>query len=112
MKVNPTKMKWQAPTKNNDGSLIDYALNYEVGLEDENGKLQPLMVIPGQLQIQDGGDYTAPIADLGLAAGRTYRIALRTFAKDEPARKSVYSEMVEFAISDRVPNPPLGFAVS
>jgi hypothetical protein len=110
MKVNPTQMTWQAPTQNVDGTPIDYVLNYEVGLEDANGQLQPSMVIPGQLQ--DGGDYTAPIADLGLAAGSTYRIALRTFAKDEPARKSVYSEMVDFAISDRIPNPPLAFAVS
>jgi len=110
MKVNPTQMTWQAPTTNTDGTPIDYFLNYEIGLEDANGQLQPLMVIPGQLQ--DGGQYTAPIADLGLAAGSVYRIALRTFAKDQPARKSVYSALVDFAISDRIPNPPLGFAVS
>ena len=110
MNINPTEMTWQAPTTNTDGTPIDYVLNYEVGLEDGNGQLQPLMVIPGQLQ--EGGEYKAPMGNLGLPVGSTYRIALRTFAKDQPARKSVYSDLVEFAISDRIPNPPLGFAVS
>ena len=110
MKVNPKQLSWKAPTTNVDNTPIDYELNYEVGLEDANGQLQPLMVIPGQLQ--DGSTYTAPIADLGLTAGKVYTIALRSFAKDDPARKSQYSASVEFAISDRIPNPPLVFAVA
>lgn len=109
MKVNPTKLKWLAPSENVDGTPIDYALEYEVGLEDSDGSLSALMVVASQLQSDDV--YEAPIADLGLEAGRTYRIALRTFAKDEPQRKSAWSGRVEFAISDRIPGPPLSLAV-
>jgi hypothetical protein len=103
MKVNPKQLIWQAPTTNVDGTPIDYALNYEVGLSVD-GKMEPLMVVPGQLQ--GGGEYTAPIADLGLAPGRVYAIALRSFAKEQPARKSAYSGTVKFAISERIPSAP------
>jgi hypothetical protein len=109
MKVNPKQLIWQAPTTNVDGTPIDYVLNYEVGLSVD-GKMEPLMVVPGQLQ--EGGDYNAPIADLGLTSGKAYSIALRSFAKEQPSRKSLYSDPVKFAISDRIPSPPLPFAVS
>ena len=110
MKINPTKLSWVAPVTNEDGTPIDYALEYEAGLESDTGSLVPLMVIPAQLQT--GNEYEAPIADLGLGSGATYRIALRTFAKDDPNRKSVWSNKVEFAISDRIPNPPLELRVA
>ena len=109
MKINPTKLSWQAPVTNVDGTPIDYVLQYEVGLMDAQGVLQPLIVIPAQLQ--SGNEYEAPIADLQLASGSTYNIALRTFAKEDPARKSTWSNKVEFAISDRIPNAPLELAV-
>ena len=110
MKFNPTKLSWAAPTTNADGTPITYALEYEVGLEDPDGELQPLMVVPSQLQT-DAGNYEAPISDLGLPKGKTYRIAMRTFAKDDPKRMSQWSNTVEFAISEQIPNAPLELRV-
>lgn len=109
MKINPSVMSWTAPTTNVDGTPIQYELEYEIGMSDANGAISPLMVIPAQLQTDS--DYKAPIAALGLANG-TYQIALRTFAKDDPKRVSAWSEPVEFAISEQIPNAPLALAVS
>lgn len=109
MKINPEKLAWTAPKTNVDGTPIDYALEYEVGLQDEEGALVPLMVVPSQLQTDEG--YEAPIADLGLESGKVYRVALRTFAKEEPKRVSAWSDVVSFAISDRIPSPPLDVRV-
>ena len=109
MKVNPTILSWKAPTTNVDGTPIDYALEYEVGLVGADGSIAPLMVVASQLQT--GDTYEAPIADLGLEVGQTYAIAMRTFAKEQPSRKSTWSAQVEFAISNRIPMPPLSVAV-
>ena len=109
MKVNPKNLLWQAPTTNVDGTPIDYALEYEVGLVSDAGVLEPLMTVPAQLQT--GNSYEAPIGGLALDWG-TYEIALRTFAKDDPARKSDWSQTVEFALSERIPNPPLELRVA
>jgi len=109
MKINPSVLSWTALTTNIDGTPIQYDLEYEVGLMDANQVVRPLMVIPAQLQT--GNDYEAPIDALGLANG-TYQIALRTFAKDNPKRVSTWSNPVEFAISEQIPNAPLALAVS
>lgn len=109
MKINPSIMSWTAPTTNIDGTPIQYDLEYEVGLMDAKQVIQPLMVIPAQLQT--GNDYEAPIDALDLVNG-TYQIALRTFAKDDPKRVSAWSNPVEFAISEQIPNAPLALAVS
>jgi|AntRauTorcE11898_2_1112593.scaffolds.fasta_scaffold77097_1 hypothetical protein len=109
MKINPTKLNWKAPTTNVDGTPIDYALEYEVGMVGAEGVISPLMVVPSQLQTDAG--YEAPITELGLDVGRTYEIALRSFAKEQPSRKSVWSDTVEFAMSNRIPSPPLSVTV-
>ena len=101
-------MKTNPPTTNVDGTDITYAMEYEVGLQ-ESGVFTPLMTIPGQLQ--DGGRYTAPIADLALDYGE-HSIALRTFAKEDPARKSAWSESVEFVLSAEIPSAPLDLRVT
>lgn len=109
MKINPTTLSWMAPTTNVDGTAIDYELQYELGLYDEEADLiEPLMTIPGQLRDQETGAYEAPIADVGLDTG-SYEMALRSFAKEDPERVSTWSNTVEFAISDRIPGPPLEF---
>lgn len=108
MKVNPTMLSWKAPTTNVDGTPITYALEYEVGIVAD-GTITPLMVVPAQLQT--GTDYEAPIGGLGLDYG-TYEIVLRTFAKEDPERVSDWSNSVEFAISEQIPNPPLELRVA
>lgn len=103
MKINPKRILWTAPTQNQDGTPIDYALEYELGVEID-GVVTPKLVIPAQLNGE--GSYEAPIADMGFEFGQ-HNIALRTFAKDDPARKSVWSASVNFTLSRRIPNPPV-----
>jgi hypothetical protein len=110
MIVNPKTLGWTAPKTNTDGTEINYALEYEVGIDTDllPGGYEPLMTVPGQLQ--DGDRYEAPVEDLGLEPGE-HVVALRTFAKDDPARKSEWSEPVMFAISEEIPNAPLDLRV-
>ena len=109
MKINPTTLSWMAPTTNVDGTAIDYELQYELGLYDNEADLiEPLMTIPAQLRNDETGAYEAPIADVRLDTG-TYEMALRSFAKEDPERVSTWSNTVEFAISDRIPSAPLEF---
>jgi hypothetical protein len=109
MKINPTTLSWMAPTTNVDGTPIDYELQYEIGLYDEEAdSIVPLMTVPSSLRTDEAGAYEAPIADVGLDTG-SYEMALRSFAKEDPERVSLWSNTVEFAISDRIPNPPLEF---
>lgn len=109
MKVNPTILSWKGPTTNVDGTPITYALEYEVGLVGSDGAITPLMVVPAQLQTNT--DYEAPIGGLGLDYG-VYEIVLRTFAKEAPERVSDWSNPVEFAISEQIPNAPLELRVA
>jgi hypothetical protein len=103
MKVNPKTISWSAPTTNTDGTEIAYALEYEVGRVSDAG-IDPIMVVASQLQ--EGGQYNAPITDISLDYGE-HTLVLRTFAKDDPERKSDWSESVTFALSAEIPNAPL-----
>lgn len=108
IKVNPTKLTWQAPTTNVDGTPINYAIEYEVGIVTGD-TIDVLMVVPAQLQTDTG--YEAPISELGLDYG-VYEIVLRTFAKDDPERVSAWSNPADFAISREIPNAPLDLRVA
>ena len=108
-KVNPTELSWRAPTTNVDGTPIQYELNYELGIQDTDGVIQPNVLIVGNLREDDM--YVAPIADMDFALG-SHTIALRSMAVDEPNRVSEWSETVQFFISQAIPKPPLGLAVS
>lgn len=110
MKLNPKTISWEAPTTNTDGTPIEYQLEYEVGLADESaeGGYALLMTIPGQLR--EGKTYEAPISDLTLEPGR-HTIALRSFAKQDPARVSQWSEPVSFRLQP-VPSAPLDLRVT
>ena len=108
MKINPETLSWEAPAKNVDGTPIQYELNYEVGIS-KNGEYKPLVVIAAQLTENDG-EYEAPITQLNLEKGE-HTIALRSFAKDNPDRKSQWSGPVSFVLSDEIPQSPLGVRV-
>jgi hypothetical protein len=103
MKVNPKVIAWSAPTTNTDGTQIAYALEYEVG-QVLVGGIVPIMVVASQLQ--EGGKYNAPITDISLDYGE-HTLVLRTFAKDDPERKSDWSASVTFALSAEIPSAPL-----
>jgi hypothetical protein len=108
-KVNPSKIVWDKPQNNVDGTPIDYPLEYEVGLMDENGEIQPKMTVVGSLQKDN--TYEAPIKDMGLEAGE-HEMALRSFEKDNHLRKSVWSDTVNFTITKVLPEAPKNLAVS
>jgi hypothetical protein len=108
-KVNPTELSWAAPTTNVDGSPIQYELNYELGIQDADGVIQPNVVVVGTLRQDE--KYVAPIADMGFETG-LHVIALRSMAADNPQRVSEWSGTVDFYISDEVPKAPLEVAVS
>lgn len=109
MKVNPTNLMWKAPTTNNDGTPIQYELSYELGIENDIGEIVPYVTVVGSLRETE--DYVAPISDMGFSNG-VHNVAIRAMAKDDPSRVSVWSDVVSFTISDEIPNPPLGLAVS
>ena len=107
MRVNPNKISWHAPTENTDGTPIEYALEYELGVK-KDGEITAHTVVPAQLRDEDTPDeYEAPIEDMGFEVGE-HVIALRAFAKDDPERMSDWSETLKFAISDEVPRAPFG----
>ena len=108
MKINPERFRWKAPENNQDGTPIDYELDYELGLMNEDGEIVPFVVIPEKLQ--DNEYYTAEIEQFDLDAGQ-FEFAIRSFAANDRDRKSQWSETVEFAISDRIPSLPLEFSV-
>jgi hypothetical protein len=104
MKINPTKLGWSAPKTNEDGTEITYSLEYEVGKLVAPDTIEPIMVVASQLQ--EGGRYEAPLSDVALGYGE-HTLMLRTFAKDDPKRKSKWSVGVTFALSAEIPNAPL-----
>lgn len=108
MKINPKKLSWEAPTTNVDGTPIDYEVDYELGIE-VNGVINPFLVVPAQLN--ELGGYEAPIADMGFDYGE-HVVALRTFAKNDPTRKSVWSNTVNFIMSRRIPKAPTSLSVA
>lgn len=110
MKTNPTTMSWNAPTTNIDGTEINYELEYEVGLENSEGSLEPLLTMPSQLS--EDGAYEAPLELLGLDYGE-HTVAMRTFEKDNPSRVSAWSNTVTYRTeSTENPEAPLNFSVS
>lgn len=108
MKLNPKKLIWEAPTTNSDGSAIRYELEYEVGVLMGDEMYEPILTVPGQLRV--GQLYEAQIAHFALEAGE-HVIALRSFAKGDPERRSEWSESVVFRIAE-VPSAPLGLRVA
>lgn len=108
MKINPKKLSWAAPTTNQDGTPIDYELDYELGIEID-GVITPALIIPAQLN--ETGTYEAPIANMGFDFGE-HVVALRSFAKLDPNRRSTWSNTVPFTLSRRIPNAPTNVAVA
>ena len=111
-KVNPKKLSWNAPETNEDGTPITYELEYELGVYDEAEQdFIPKLTVAGQLRDDTEGEYEAQIELMEFDTGE-HKIALRAFAKDDPNRKSVWSESATFAISDEIPSAPKGLSVT
>ena len=104
---NPTIFRWQAPQTNEDGTPIDYSINYELG-ELQGTSFVAKATIVGALQPDEF--YEAPVGSMEWAPGE-HTVALRAINADEPTKVSGWSNSVTFLWSDRVPNPPLLFSV-
>lgn len=105
--VNPTRLKWKAPTEDEAGNPIDYELDYEVGIED-NGVFVPVMVVVGSLRPDDW--YEAPLSQLALDDG-VYTLAMRALRRDAEGVMSDWSVPVVFEVEFDRPKPPFGLAV-
>lgn len=108
MKINPTKVRWTAPTERTDGSTIPGEINYDIGTETNEGVVQNLAVIVGELQT--GGVYEAPLADFSFEPG-VHTVALRATEVDT-GLTSAWSNTVQFEIVDAKPKAPLAVAVA
>jgi len=107
--ANPTVFRWRAPTTNEDGTPIDYDLNYELGEQDDLGAFAPKASIVGSLQVDDV--YEAPVGDMLWEAGE-HTVALRAVNSEDTDKVSDWSNPVTFIWSDRIPNAPLEFSVA
>lgn len=111
MKINPTKLTWQAPTTNQDGSPIDYELDYEIGfISDGVADPVPYFVVPSSLQPVEG-TYELMLDELGLGQG-TYMLVMRANHRENLKRVSQWSSPVAFEFTTEIPSAPLNVAVS
>jgi len=101
--TNPESFRWQAPTKNTDGSAIEGALNYNLYRGDDEAAVlaadEAYFVVVGELQTE--GVYQAPIE--GFPEGR-HVIALT--AVDAGGDESAKSNTLGFTIA-LIPNAPV-----
>lgn len=101
MPVNPIVIKWQAPTKNVDGSNIDYELAYELEVNGDVTASFPGRLNPDGLYEQDA----EPLFE-NTTSGQ-YTVRLRAFRVDQPDLMSDWSNVVIYTFDKRVPEAPL-----
>lgn len=100
MSFNPTVLRWQAPTENEDGSPIDYELGYELYVDGE-----ATATFPGRLN--PDGTYEQAVIDLfANTLYASYEVALKAFRVDQPAEKSALSNVVTYTFDRRKPKAP------
>lgn len=105
-KVNPENLSWTAPLTNTDGSLIDYALAYELGVGPVGGPYVATASFPGTLN--PNGMYEAPLPALALDDDVPYGLVLNAFNTLAPDLKSDWSNEVEIIFTGKLPNVPTG----
>jgi hypothetical protein len=106
--ANKTKFTWIAPTENTDGTLIDYSLAYELGVQDAQDELQAISVFPGTLN--PDGNYSALLSEFPVFNDfKQYTISLRSINTVNSA-SSDWAASISFTLSAEVPKPPLALA--
>lgn len=90
VKINPTRIRWVAPTENIDGTPIDYQLAYNLYVNDAL-----TASFPGTLN--PTGEYQFLFEELAtpLPKEQTHEIALTAFSTDNPARESEKTPAIE-----------------
>lgn len=100
--LNPTSLRWQAPTENVDGTPVNGPLNYNLYRRDpsvQDDAFVNVYVVVGELQTD--GTYTAPIENL---ASGEHEVALT--AVDADGIESDFSNSVGFRLA-AVPQAPV-----
>lgn len=99
MVINPTVLKWRAPTKNVDGTSIDYEMAYELEVNTVLTATFPGRLNPDGLYEQS--------TDTMFPEYGEYVVRLRAFRIDMPEVKSDWSNAVTYFFDKRVPEAPL-----
>lgn len=91
--LNPTHIRWQAPTQEVDGSFITRELSYVLGVVDDSGVPQDVASFPGSLN--PDGTYSVPVADLPVfEQDGDYEIAMAAQYTDGSQARSAWSNRV------------------
>lgn len=103
---NPTRLTWQQPATNTDGSTFDAAQFNGFELEINEA---PAVSVP--IVWDEDGAYELPLAGL-VAVDETgaYVMRMRTLHKN--GNSSAWSAPVAFSMDFRVPAAPVGLSVS
>jgi hypothetical protein len=108
--INPSRLSWQAPTENEDGTPIDYELVYHLGVEDPlDGSFEVVAEFPGDLN--PDGTYQTDLSQFSFGDGQ-HTIALRAVRADLPTLVSAWSNAITFEVENDTPNPPMNLALS
>lgn len=113
MARKPTAFFWTAPTKNVDGTDINYELVYgfEARIAGAQVPFEQVYVTPGSLN--PDGQYTAPLSDMPyFELGKSYEVGLRAIQKDDTTNFSARTNTLTFTVTDKTPQPPLAFSVA
>jgi hypothetical protein len=99
-----TLLSWLAPTENIDGTTIDYALSYQIYVDN-----QPALIMEGSFN-PDTSRFEFPLADIpALNAAGTYQIHLTALPtgvdlSQNPERESTPSDSITVIVT-AVPVP-------
>jgi len=97
-----TKISWNAPTVNTDGSAVTDALTYNLYIDAVN-----MLSFPGSLNTE--GKYEFPLADVpAIESPNTYAFELT--AVDAGGDESGKSNAIDIVRVETVPNAPSGLA--
>lgn len=109
--ANPTRVKYQIPTSNTDGSplAISDIKQIDIGLGTTTGQY-PTIFADTTFTPDGDGFSDEPLSRFGNLAPGTYFLAARTVSNQ--GIMSAWSEQVSFTVEPPVPNPPTALSVA
>jgi hypothetical protein len=106
--LNPSVIKWSAPTQDVEGNTITQEMAYNLYRSDQQG---PVASFPGTLN--PDGKYQITFDEVGATwpKGETVDIGLTAFYTAKPEIESALSSLVSIQFVAK-PSPPFSLAVS